>query len=131
MLRATTTRLKKLSQEQVRWQIVSENCCGSTSQESLSSHRDFLKRAKRSYLVNNKDDNVKIIFNTASDWGASLLISELKHNYDLLEDTLQEREKCTCNFSKMFGMGVCHHVFYHRLQQGQDVLNKTDYQSGG
>ncbi|KAE8738055.1 hypothetical protein FOCC_FOCC016476 [Frankliniella occidentalis] len=95
-----------------------------TSREFESSYRDFVEMAKRSYLANSRDPNVQVVLNTVSDWGAVLLVSELKKSYDLSEDILQDADECNCQFSKMFGIGLCQHVFYHRQQSGEDIIKK-------
>ncbi|KAK3931619.1 Ubiquitin-like-specific protease 1 [Frankliniella fusca] len=98
------------------------------SREFESSYRNFLEQAKVSYLAHNQDPNVKAIFSALSDWGASLLVSELKKSYDLSEDILLDKDEntCTCHFFKMFGIGLCQHIFYHRLQEGINKITRKD-----
>ncbi|KAK3921662.1 LOW QUALITY PROTEIN: hypothetical protein KUF71_010847, partial [Frankliniella fusca] len=117
MLRVITTKLKKvITRTSTLGDCVRELLRLHFSREFESSYRNFLEQAKVSYLAHNQDPNVKAIFSALSDWGASLL--------DILLD--EDEKTYTCHFFKMFGIGLCQHIFYHRLQEGINKITRKD-----
>jgi len=91
------------------------------STEFDSAYKDFREMATKSYIAHNRDPDIQCILDKVTDWGAKLLVAELKLSLKLSPDEVNECDDslCSCQFYIMFGMGHCRHIFASRRLNGK------------